>query len=89
MRRGVIQVDEHDVRILIVDHIREPGAVRKLDGVDILSPQLLRQVLAEDKILVDDETQRTDFLGLLSSAVTTGTSVMIGLNWRWLTNPEN
>jgi hypothetical protein len=43
---------------LIVDHIREPGAVRKLDGVDILSPQLLRQVLAEDKILVDDETQR-------------------------------
>ena len=58
MRRGVIQVDENDIGILIIDHIDEPGAVRKLDGVDVLSPQLLRQVLAEDKILIDDETQR-------------------------------
>jgi hypothetical protein len=65
MRRGVIQVDENDIRILIIDHIDEPGAVRKLDGVDILPPQFLRQILAEDKILIDDEAQRISRLSRL------------------------
>ncbi|MGB7100299.1 MAG: hypothetical protein WBD95_16250 [Xanthobacteraceae bacterium] len=53
-----MQVDENDIGVLVVDEIDESRAVRKFDGVDILSAQLLRQVAPECKIIIHYEAKR-------------------------------
>jgi len=55
VRCATDHIDEHDIRVLIIDHPQQSRAVRELDDIDGLPPELFAELLAQTKILINDE----------------------------------
>jgi hypothetical protein len=55
VRSAADHVDQDDIRILIIDHPQQSRAIGKLDDIDHLSSHFFAELLAQAKILIDDE----------------------------------